>query len=77
MPLSRPTLAFAGSAALVVVAVVVTQQIAVTPHVPSSEIAEDTSENDARTFQKGLSLPLPEAVKVEPPPRRRPARKHL
>ena len=67
MPLSRPSLAFAGSAALVVVAVVVSHQVVVTPHVPSSEVAGDAGENGARTFQKGLLLPS-QVAKVERPP---------
>ena len=67
MPLSRPTLAFAGSAAVLMVAVVVSHQFVVPPHVAPSGVAGVGSGNDARTFEKGLSLPLPEVAKVESP----------
>ena len=66
-PLSRPTLAFAGGAAVLMVAVVVSHQWGVTPHVAPSEVAGSGSENGAPTFEKGLSLPLPEAAEVEQP----------
>ena len=65
MPLSRPSLAFAGGAAVVMVAVVVSHRSVVTPHFPSSEDAEVASEDLASTFQKGLSLPLPEVPEDE------------
>ena len=68
MPLSRPSLAFAGSAAVVMVAVIVSNQLAVTPQLPPSEDAGAASEDRTRTFQKGLSLPLPEVAKVEQRP---------
>ena len=64
MPLSRPSLAFAGSAAAVVVAVLVSHQLVVTPY---SEDAESASAERPRNFQKGLSLPLPEATENEQP----------
>ena len=67
MPLSPHSLAFAGSAAVLMVAVVVSHRFVVTPDVAPSEVAGNGSENDARTFKKGLSLPLPEAATVEQP----------
>ena len=67
MPLSRPTLAFAGGAAVLMVAVLVSHQWVVPPHIAPSEGAGSGSADGARTFEKGLSLPLPEAPEVEPP----------
>ena len=67
MPLSRPSLALAGSAAVVVVAVVLSHQLAVTPHLPPPEDMEAASEDDTHSFHKGLSLPLPEVPKDEQP----------
>ena len=67
MPLSRPTLALAGSAAVVVVAVLVSHQLAVTPPSPPADDAESASVERSGNFRKGLSLPLPEATENVPP----------
>ena len=67
MLLSRPSLAIAGSSAVVVVAVLVSHQLVVTPHSPPSEDAESASAERPRNFQKGLSLPLPEVTENEQP----------
>ncbi len=61
MPLSRPSLAFAGGAAAIMVAVVVSHQLFMTPNLLRPEHSGKANEDPAPTFQKGLSLPLPEA----------------
>ena len=71
MPLPRPLLAFAGSAAVVVVAGILSHQVLMTPPtppVPVTPVAPTTSAQrmDAGP-ERGGSTPAPQPAQVEPP----------
>ena len=67
MPTSRPSLAFAGSAAVLVVAGVVSHQVLMTPRSPSMELARPASPKPTEDVTAGdpyaVVPPQPEAVR--------------
>ena len=69
MPTSRPSLAFAGGAAVLVVAGVVSHQVLMTPRSPSMELARLASPKPTEDVTAGdpyaVVPPQPEAVRVE------------
>ena len=67
MPLSRSSLAFAGSAALVVVAGIVSHQVLMTPQSPTLPIQELASEDATPTIAEQVAAAPPHAASVEPP----------
>ena len=67
MPLSRPSLAFAGSAALVVVAGIVSHQVLMTPRSPTLPIPELASEDATPTIAESTAAP-PQAASADSPP---------
>ena len=67
MPLSRPSLAFAGSAALVVVAGIVSHQVLMTPQSPTLPIQELASEDATPTIAEQVAAAPPHAASIEPP----------
>ena len=60
MPMSRPSLAFAGSAAVLVVAGIISHQMLVTPHSLPSDIAGLAGESPARPVDGHLVVAPPE-----------------
>ena len=56
MPLSRPSLAFAGSAAVVVVAGIVSYQVLMTPHAPPAQIALTMSADRVESLAETTDL---------------------
>ena len=67
MPLSRPSLAFAGSAALVVVAGIVSHQVLMTPHSPTLPMPGLTSGDATPAIADQVAAPPPQAASVEAP----------
>ena len=67
MPLSRPSLAFAGSAALVVVAGIVSHQVLMAPRSPTLPMPGLASEDATPTVAEQAAAPPPQAASVEPP----------
>ena len=67
MPLSRPSLAFAGSAALVVVAGIVSHQVLMTPHSPTLPMPGLESEDATPAIAEQAVAQPPQAASVEPP----------
>ena len=66
MPLSRPSLAFAGSAALLVVAGIVSHQVLMTPHSPTLPMPGLASEDATPTIAEQVAAP-PQAASAESP----------
>ena len=67
MALSRPSLAFAGSAAVLVVAGIVSHQVLMTPHEPPAQVARITSADRTDTAPEGSPAPAPRPTEVELP----------
>ena len=67
MPLSRPSLAFAGSAALVVVAGIVSHQVLMTPHSPTLPMPGLASEDATPAIAEPVAAPPPQAASAEAP----------
>jgi len=67
MPLSRPSLAFAGSAAVVVVAGIVSHQVLMKPHSPTLPMPGLVGEVATPTFAEQVAAPPPQAASAEPP----------
>ena len=67
MPLSRPSLAFAGSAAVMVLAAIVSHQVLLTPQAPPSEVAPHASSDRMRTVLDRALAPTLHEAEVEPP----------
>ena len=67
MPLSRPSLAFAGSAAVVVVAGIVSHQVLMTPPAPPAQVAPMTDAVRAESASERAPAPTPRPVEVESP----------
>ena len=67
MPLSRPSLAFAGTAAVVVVAGIVSHQVLMKPHSPTLPMPGLVGEVATPTFVEQVAAPPPQAASTEPP----------
>ena len=66
-PLSRPSLAFAGSAALVVVAGIVSHQVLMTPQTPTLPMPELAIGDATPTIAEQVAATPPQAASAEPP----------
>ena len=67
MPLSRPSLAFAGSAAVVVVAGIVSHQVLMKPHSPTRPMPGLVGGVATPTITEQVAAPPPQAASAEPP----------
>ena len=67
MPLSRPSLAFAGSAAVVVVAGIVSHQVLMTPHAPPAQVVPMTGAVRTESASERASAPTARPMEVESP----------
>ena len=66
MLLPRPSLAFAGSAAVLVVAGIVSHEVLLPPRSSPSEVAPLSSDGRASSYSKGIGVPTPRRTEVEP-----------
>ena len=65
MPLSRPYIAFAGGAAVVVVAGIVSHQVLLTPIAPPAQVASMTDAVRTDSVPEPAPAPVPKSMKVE------------